>query len=77
MKKYKIFGGGLIEASSFLSLVTQMQNESFTPTDSLTQFMEETSRRCKIQRSAVIRTSSVDDFAKDLITAGFIVEIED
>ncbi|QHL87430.1 hypothetical protein GU926_08265 [Nibribacter ruber] len=75
MKKYKVLGGGEINASSFLSLVTQMQEQSFTPSSDLPDFMRQVADRCMIQRGSVIRTDSTENFAQDLMANGFLEQV--
>ncbi len=74
MKKYEFLGGGQIEAASNLDLVWEMRNTSHTESTDLQDFMEQTARRCRIQRGSEIRTDSVDSFVADLIAEGFVIE---
>ncbi|WP_276496703.1 hypothetical protein [Pontibacter litorisediminis] len=74
-KTYEFLGGGQAKAASHLELANNMRGQSFTPSDSLEEFMEDTAKRCKTFSGVDIRTDSADHFIDDLITHGYVTEV--
>jgi hypothetical protein len=72
--KYKLLGGGHIEAASPLELVEALRADSqaWAPTVGIEDFMEGYADRCKMQNGAIVRTDSLINFLHDLQAGGFI-----
>lgn len=63
-------------ASSERELVKALQDDSYTPTSSTSQFMNEVSRRTYVQTGRLIRTGKIYDFVADLVDAGLLIRVQ-
>lgn len=78
MKKYKLLGGGVLQAETNRAVVEFLNNTSlFGYEKNIDTFMEKTSAACRWQNGSVIRFEDVDTFVEDLIASGFLTEIEE
>jgi len=55
--------------------VKDLQNASYSPTNSTIRFMEDVARRAHIQTGRTIRTGKIMDFVQDLKDAGLLIQV--
>jgi hypothetical protein len=72
---YEMLGGGTISGSTPQELAEALRNSSYTPLDSLEEFMADVAKRCRAyDHDARIRTKPVSAFIEDLLKCGFLVK---
>lgn len=72
---YEMLGGGKISGHTATELAHALRNSSFSPKDSLEEFLVDVAENCRIYRpEAYIRTDSHEHFIADLVTCRFLVE---
>lgn len=72
---YEMLGGGKISGRTAKELAHALRNSSFSPKDSLKEFIMDVAENCRIYRpEACIRTDSHEHFIADLVTNGFLTE---
>lgn len=75
--KFKLLGGGQIEAESNEQLVERLNITSlFGYREDVFQFMKNTANVCKTFNGAEIDCSDYDSFVTGLIESGYLTEVE-
>jgi hypothetical protein len=76
--KFKLLGGGQIEADSNEQLIKRLNITSlFGYKKDVFQFMKNTADACKTFNGAEIDCSNYDNFVIGLIESGYLTEVED
>lgn len=71
---YEMLGGGTIRGATPRELAEALRNSSYTPLDSLEEFVVDVAKRCRAyDADAEVRTSPLSAFIEDLLKWGFLV----
>lgn len=72
---YEMLGGGTISGSTPRELANALRNSSYTPLESLEEFVADVAKRCQsYDHDARVRTTPLSAFIEDLVSWGFLVE---
>ena len=75
-RAFELLGGGIVTGESPKDLATELRETSFSPCETIKEFMEDVARRAKIYSGATISTYNAEQFVVDLAFNGFLEEID-
>lgn len=74
-KTYHMKGGGTISGATPEEVVTALRADSWVKGDSVEEFMEAMSSRCRMyDHNAIISTYNAEEFVIDLCANGFLID---
>jgi hypothetical protein len=75
--KYKSIDAIIVEGNNSRELIQNLRSQAMFPEKTMTAYMEQVSANVKIDSQKIISTYSWDDFIKDLVSAEYLVLIEE
>lgn len=75
--KYKSIDGIIVEGNNSRELIQNLRSQAMFPERTMTAYMEQVKANVKIDSNKTISTENWDDFIRDLVSAEYLVLIEE
>ena len=75
--KYKSIDGIIVEGNNSIELIQNLRSQSIFPELTMTAYMEQVKSNVKIDSCKIISTENWDSFIRDLVSAEYLVLIEE